>query len=185
MTAASATAKTVREQARSCRLRKWARTRTACASGRPKPPLRTTRTRKTTLGSLVTSARPTATFRRRWTPSGRVPPICTTDRYRLLRDMLQRPDKRPKVFYRGYNVFEPRDVGFVSQGPQAERAGYRYDTSVRGNSNEGHLYGTDLSRRRQRRAARVPENAIDRSPSKCLERARWPSITARRREQER
>jgi hypothetical protein len=62
-----------------------------------------------------------------------------------LRDLLQRPDKRPQVFYRGYNVFEPRDVGFVSQGPQAERAGYRYDTSVRGNSNEGHLYGTDLS----------------------------------------
>ena len=62
-----------------------------------------------------------------------------------LRDMLQRPDKRPKVFYRGYNVFEPRDIGFVWQGPQAERAGYRYDTGVRGNSNEGHLYGTDLS----------------------------------------
>jgi RoxA-like, cytochrome c-like len=62
-----------------------------------------------------------------------------------LRDMLQKPDQRPKLFYRGYNVFEPHDVGFVWKGPEAERAGFRYDTSVPGNSNQGHLYGTDLS----------------------------------------
>jgi hypothetical protein len=35
-------------------------------------------------------------------------------------------------------------VGFVSQGEEAERIGFRYDTSVPGNSNQGHLFGTDL-----------------------------------------
>ena len=61
-----------------------------------------------------------------------------------LRDLLEPPDKRPKVFYRGYDVFEPKDIGFVSRGTEAERAGFRYDTTVTGNSNQGHLWGTTL-----------------------------------------
>jgi hypothetical protein len=36
-------------------------------------------------------------------------------------------------------------MGFVSTGPQAELEGFRYDTSVVGNSNQGHSYGSDLS----------------------------------------
>lgn len=60
-------------------------------------------------------------------------------------DLLQPPEKRPAVFYRGYDVYDPVKVGFVSSGPDAEREGWRYDTSVRGNSREGHLYGTTLS----------------------------------------
>jgi hypothetical protein len=61
-----------------------------------------------------------------------------------LRDMLKKPENRPKVFYRGYDLFDPLNVGFVSQGEEAERIGFRYDTSVPGNSNQGHLFGTDL-----------------------------------------
>jgi hypothetical protein len=61
-----------------------------------------------------------------------------------LRDMLQPPENRPKVFYRGYNVFDPQNVGYVSQGPEAQRVGTRYDVSQPGNSNEGHLFGTGL-----------------------------------------
>ena len=64
-----------------------------------------------------------------------------------LRDLLRAPQDRPKVFYRGYNVFEPKDVGFVSQGPEAQRNGFRYETSQPGNSNQGHLSGTQLSDR--------------------------------------
>jgi hypothetical protein len=61
-----------------------------------------------------------------------------------LRDLLQTPENRPKVFYRGYNVFDPKNIGFVSQGTEAERVGFRYDVSQQGNSNQGHLHGTRL-----------------------------------------
>lgn len=61
-----------------------------------------------------------------------------------LRDLLNKPEDRPKDFYRGYDLLDPVKVGFVSQGKEAEQIGFRYDTSVLGNSNQGHLYGTDL-----------------------------------------
>ena len=35
-------------------------------------------------------------------------------------------------------------VGFVSEGPEAEKSGVGFDTSLRGNSNAGHTYGADL-----------------------------------------
>ena len=54
------------------------------------------------------------------------------------------PQERPSVFYRGYDVYDFGRVGFVSEGPEAERVGFRYDTSVPGNNNGGHLYGTEL-----------------------------------------
>jgi mono/diheme cytochrome c family protein len=62
-----------------------------------------------------------------------------------LRDLLEPPERRPTVFYRGYGGYDYVNVGFISSGPQAERAGFRFDTSVRGNGNQGHVYGTDLS----------------------------------------
>lgn len=62
-----------------------------------------------------------------------------------LRDLLETPPNRPKVFYRGYDVYDPVNVGFVSQGLEAEREGFLYDTSLPGNDNGGHLYGTMLS----------------------------------------
>ena len=61
-----------------------------------------------------------------------------------LADLLSEPAQRPKVFYRGYDLVDPAKVGFVSQGPEAERIGFRYDTSVAGNSSAGHLWGTTL-----------------------------------------
>lgn len=60
-------------------------------------------------------------------------------------DLLQTPDKRPKQFYRGYNVLDPVKVGFVSEGPEAAKDGFLYDTTQPGNGNGGHLYGTQLS----------------------------------------
>lgn len=62
-----------------------------------------------------------------------------------LRDLLAPPESRPEVFYRGYPVYDYDNVGFVSSGPWAETTGFRFDTTERGNSNQGHLYGTDLS----------------------------------------
>jgi len=59
-------------------------------------------------------------------------------------DLLEVPDKRPKVFYRGYDVVDRDKLGFVHTGPAAAAGGWRYDVSVKGNGNGGHLYGTDL-----------------------------------------
>ena len=61
-----------------------------------------------------------------------------------LRDLLTPPESRPKVFYRGYPVYDYENVGFVSSGAAAEASGFRFDTAERGNGNEGHLYGTEL-----------------------------------------
>lgn len=61
-----------------------------------------------------------------------------------LRDLLEPPAKRPKVFYRGYDVYDQANVGFITQGKEAERVGSRIDVSQRGNGNQGHVYGTGL-----------------------------------------
>jgi mono/diheme cytochrome c family protein len=61
-----------------------------------------------------------------------------------LRDLLKSPEERPKVFWRGYDLYDAENVGFVSQGPEAERIGTRHDTSERAGGNQGHTFGTDL-----------------------------------------
>ncbi|MEQ9357464.1 c-type cytochrome [Coleofasciculus chthonoplastes] len=60
-------------------------------------------------------------------------------------DLLETPENRTNVFYRGYDVYDPENVGFVAQGSEAEKVGFKYDTRVAANGNQGHLYGTDLS----------------------------------------
>ncbi|MGA3047729.1 MAG: c-type cytochrome [Terracidiphilus sp.] len=60
-------------------------------------------------------------------------------------DLLKDPADRPKVFYRGYDVLDPDGLGFVSTGDDAMHSGFRYDTQVAGNSNQGHLWGITLS----------------------------------------
>jgi cytochrome c peroxidase len=61
-----------------------------------------------------------------------------------LRYLLEPPARRPVIFHRGYNVYAPEDVGFVSSGPEAEKVGRAFDTRLRGNGNGGHDFGTDL-----------------------------------------
>ena len=59
---------------------------------------------------------------------------------------LLEPDKlRPATFYRGYDVYDPAEVGFVTDGPEAQKVGFFVDTNVPGNSNQGHNYGTTLT----------------------------------------
>jgi hypothetical protein len=62
-----------------------------------------------------------------------------------LADLLEPTEQRPKQFWRGSDVIDPVKVGFVSQGTEAARAGTRYDTSLPGNGNAGHAYGTALA----------------------------------------
>jgi cytochrome c peroxidase len=61
-----------------------------------------------------------------------------------LADLLSPPATRPTRFWRGYDLVDPVRVGFVSNGPEAERVGTVYDTTAPGNSNAGHTYGTTL-----------------------------------------
>lgn len=72
-----------------------------------------------------------------------------------VRALLDPEERRPKTFYRGYDVLDRQNLGFVSRrcaGDQAEAAGcvpsdrgWLYDVTARGNGNQGHRYGTDLS----------------------------------------
>jgi mono/diheme cytochrome c family protein len=62
-----------------------------------------------------------------------------------MRELLSPAEQRSKVFYRGYDVYDQANMGFISSGPQAELEGFRFDMSIIGNSNQGHLYGTDLT----------------------------------------
>ncbi len=66
-----------------------------------------------------------------------------------LRDLLEPALNRPKLFYRGNDVYDPTRVGFVSDlAEQGGRKFFAFDTTKLGNSNSGHegkRYGTDLS----------------------------------------
>jgi hypothetical protein len=61
-----------------------------------------------------------------------------------LRDLLSPVAERPTLFYRGYDVYDPHDVGFVTQGAEAQRVGTKFDVHERASGNTGHEYGTRL-----------------------------------------
>ncbi|MGH8177512.1 MAG: hypothetical protein ACREV5_14725 [Steroidobacter sp.] len=61
-----------------------------------------------------------------------------------LRDLLKAPNERPTIFWRGYDLYDPANVGFVTSGPEAERVGTKHDVTERSNSNVGHSFGTNL-----------------------------------------
>lgn len=61
-----------------------------------------------------------------------------------LRHLLEPLERRPTVFWRGYDVYDYSDGGFISASPEAQQWGFRFDASQRGNSASGHLYGTEL-----------------------------------------
>jgi mono/diheme cytochrome c family protein len=66
-----------------------------------------------------------------------------------LRDLLEPSDKRPNTFYRGYDVYDQKKLGFVSDvADEKGKKFFLYDTKEPGNSNKGHdgyRYGTELS----------------------------------------
>jgi hypothetical protein len=66
-----------------------------------------------------------------------------------LRDLLEPSGRRPAKFYRGYDVYDQKNVGFVAEvAEESGRKYFLYDTAKPGNSNRGHegeRYGTELS----------------------------------------
>jgi mono/diheme cytochrome c family protein len=67
-----------------------------------------------------------------------------------LADLLRPPAERPQHFWRGYDVIDPDRVGFVTGGPEAQRSGSYFDTTLPGNSAAGHTYGTTLPEDKKR-----------------------------------
>ncbi len=67
-----------------------------------------------------------------------------------LMDLLRPVAKRPPLFWRGYDVFDQQNVGFISQGEEAERIGTPFDTTLRSNSNSGHEFGVSLAKEDKR-----------------------------------
>jgi hypothetical protein len=68
-----------------------------------------------------------------------------------LEDLLKAPHERPRVFYRGSNILDSKRLGFLSRKDELIAAGENlahlqvFDTSLAGNSNQGHRWGTNLS----------------------------------------
>lgn len=67
-----------------------------------------------------------------------------------LRDLLEAPEKRPVRFCRGGDIYDWKKLGYfaapvVVDGRDTCPGQFLYDTTVRGNSNQGHFYGTTLS----------------------------------------
>ena len=62
-----------------------------------------------------------------------------------LRALLQKPEDRPTEFYRGSDLVDAENGGFVSGADDDPyRRVWKHDTSVAGNANSGHVWGTDL-----------------------------------------
>jgi mono/diheme cytochrome c family protein len=65
-----------------------------------------------------------------------------------LRELLEPSGRRRKVFYRGYDLYDQKGVGFVSTvATEKGRNYFLFDTSLPGNGNFGHEgkeYGTEL-----------------------------------------
>jgi mono/diheme cytochrome c family protein len=81
-----------------------------------------------------------------------------------VRALLEPPRCRPATFYRGYDVLDRQNLGFISKrcpvveaapapgcpavevqtGCMPEDAGWLLDTAEPGNGNGGHAYGTDF-----------------------------------------
>jgi mono/diheme cytochrome c family protein len=63
-----------------------------------------------------------------------------------MRDLLNPGAQRPARFYKGYDVYNQKDLGFVSTTANANgRQFFDFDTTQPGNANGGHEYGVALS----------------------------------------
>ena len=58
--------------------------------------------------------------------------------------LLTEPAQRLQTFYRSFDLYDRSKVGFISDGEDAQKYGYLFDTEIVGNSNQGHEYGTEL-----------------------------------------
>ncbi len=63
-----------------------------------------------------------------------------------LYELLLPQEERSKSFYLGSREIDPEKVGYVSTSEVSDTSPFQFDTSVKGNSNQGHEYGvTELT----------------------------------------
>lgn len=67
-----------------------------------------------------------------------------------IEELLKPSRDRVKTFYRGYDVYDSESLGFLhsQDDPNVSRFGWKFDTNVKGNSNQGHegsQFGTELN----------------------------------------
>ena len=62
-----------------------------------------------------------------------------------MRDLLEPVARRPKEFWRGYDVYDQKRMGFEFDTAEAKRVGTRHDVAAKGGGNQGHEYGVELS----------------------------------------
>ena len=68
-----------------------------------------------------------------------------------LYELLQPVEERPAIFFLGHRNFDPRNVGYEPYAAEScepvpeDIDGWCFDTNERGNSNSGHLFGTQLT----------------------------------------
>jgi hypothetical protein len=70
------------------------------------------------------------------------PPFLHNGSVQSIRELLTKPAQRKTVFWVGSMVYDPKDLGFVSD----DKLYYvsKFDTRLPGNGNQGHEWGTDL-----------------------------------------
>ncbi|MBV7255598.1 hypothetical protein KCG44_02230 [Pacificimonas sp. WHA3] len=62
---------------------------------------------------------------------------------RTLEQLLMRPEFRETEFWVGSTEFDADGIGFTSQA-STDGSTFRFDTSLPGNSNQGHVYGAEI-----------------------------------------
>jgi hypothetical protein len=63
-----------------------------------------------------------------------------------LRELLTRPEDRRATFYRGCDLYDPVNMGFLSDREEAScPSNFLFDTKLPGNGKLGHVYGTELA----------------------------------------
>ena len=60
------------------------------------------------------------------------------------RPARSRPRSGPKVFWRGYDVYDPVNVGFVTQGAEAAARRHAVRHQRARGRQQGHVFGTTL-----------------------------------------
>jgi hypothetical protein len=70
-------------------------------------------------------------------------PYLHNNSVRTLLELLLPPDQRPKTFLLGTAKYDAASLGYLSEGSGM------FDTSLAGNSNKGHNYGTGLTEKQR------------------------------------
>ena len=76
-----------------------------------------------------------------------------------LTDLLMAPDQRPKLFWRGYDVYDQERVGFISTGSEAEKY-FRFDIERSRELESGHISGHRIVAGRKESPRRVSEDSL-------------------------